>query len=120
MIFFVFSGKFFQKMASVWMPLLPLMIVDEYENAPVVGLNSMVRCPGTRATVGAQGFRRDAERIDAGVDVALADAARDDLGILGTEVEDDDLLAHAKGEVFACGRKTWRGKSASHAREEGS
>ena len=77
----------------------------------------------TRAVIlehGRDFIRRGVVANDGGIHVALADAARDDLRVLGTEVEDDDLLAHAKGEVFACGRKTWRGKSASHAREEGS
>ena len=38
--------------------------------------------------------RRGVVAQDGGIHVALADAARDDLRVLGTEVEDDDLLVH--------------------------
>src|SRR5258708_5406238 len=38
---------------------------------------------------------RRAEMVDLRVDLALADAARDDLGELGTEIEDGDGLCHA-------------------------
>jgi hypothetical protein len=50
--------------------------------------------------VGAEGLRRDAERIDAGVDVALTDAARDDLGQLRTEIENGDGLGGHGGKVW--------------------
>jgi hypothetical protein len=50
--------------------------------------------------VGAEGLGRDAEGIDARVDVALTDAARDDLGQLRTEIEDGDGLGgHDEGKV---------------------
>ncbi len=49
--------------------------------------------------IGAQGLRRDAEGIDAGVDVAFTDAARDDLGQLRTEIEDGDGLGGHDGKV---------------------
>jgi hypothetical protein len=50
--------------------------------------------------VGAQGLGRDAEGIDARVDVALTDAARDDLGQLRAEIEDGDGLGGHDGKVW--------------------
>ena len=50
--------------------------------------------------VGPEGLRRDAEGIDAGVDVAFADAARDDLGQLRTEIENGDGLGGHGGKVW--------------------
>ena len=50
--------------------------------------------------VGAKGLGRDAEGIDARVDVTLADAARDDLGQLRTEIENGDGLGGHGGKVW--------------------
>ena len=49
--------------------------------------------------VGAKGLGRDAEGVDTGVDVALTDAARDDLGQLRTEIENGDGLGGHGGKV---------------------
>ena len=49
--------------------------------------------------VGAKGFGGDAEGIDAGVDVALTNAARDDLGQLRTEIENGDGLGGHGGKI---------------------
>ena len=42
--------------------------------------------------IGLDFVHRDVERDDLGIDVLLADAARDQLRVLGTVVEDDDLV----------------------------
>ena len=50
--------------------------------------------------IGTESGGVDAEGIDAGVDPALADAPRDDLGILGPEVEDGDgLVGHGRADI---------------------
>ena len=51
---------------------------------------------------------------DLGINVALADPARNDLGVLRPEVEDNDLFVHEiknPNALFACARWFWRAKN---------
>ena len=50
--------------------------------------------------VGAEGLGGDAKGIDTGVDVALTDAACDDLGQLRAEIENGDGLGGHGGKVW--------------------
>ena len=48
------------------------------------------------------------------IDVALADAPRDDLRVLRPEIQNDDLFVHEiknRNALFACARRFWRAKN---------
>src|SRR6266516_2024979 len=47
-------------------------------------------------------LRRRVIAEDGGINVALADAARDDLRVLGPEIENDNLLVHRKRRGSFC------------------